>query len=194
VVSAIHSSALDSDVPTVAAPERFTVTASNYELRAADLVDWAIAGSPATSHIGPWVLNDQFTLDVAAYAVVGYFDDGDQQFTWGTCDTVLSVGATRYLVWVEPSALDLATGFAAWRLGVPMGWTLYDTQLVTWRLLVSGVELAPASDVWGDDDDSASSDDDDSAGGPDLGIPSECLPGDDDDSASSDDDDSAGGP
>ena len=193
VVSAIHYSVFDEDVPNVSAPERFTTAASNYELRAEDLIDWNIAGSPATSHIGPWDPDADVTVDVALYYVVGYFDDGDQSFTWGTCDTLLTAGATRFLLWVEPSTLDLTSGFWAWLVDVPMGWTLYDTQLETWRLLISGIELASIGDVWGDDDDSAASDDDDSADGPDLGIPEECLPGDDDDSAASDDDDSAGG-
>ncbi len=187
VVSAMHFSALDEDTPTVMDPERFTIPASNYELRAADLVDWNIAGTPPAAHIGPWPEAD-FDVDVALYWVFAYYDDGDQQFIPGTCDTPLAAGATRFLLWVEPSTLDLPTGFYAWLMDVPMGWSLFDTQLETFRLLVSGIELGPWDDVVGDDDDSAGDDDD--SGGPDLGIPEECLPGDDDDSAGDDDDSS----
>ena len=182
VISAIHSSALDGDTPTVPDFERYTVPASNYELRAADLIDWQISGSPPAGHISPWGDDEAFQVDAAHYVVLGYYDDGDQELTLGTCDTPLALGAPRFLLWVEPSTLDLPTGFFAWLMGVPMGWTLFDTELNTWRLLISGIELAPFAEVVGDDDDSAAGDDDDSAG-PDLGIPEECLPGDDDDSA-----------
>ena len=183
VVSAIHASALDTNTPTVPDFERYTVSASNYELRAEDLVDWQITGTPPANHLAPWGEDSGFDVDVAMYLVVGYYDDGDQELSIGTCDTLLAAGATRFLLWVEPSTLDLPTGFYAWLMDVPMGWTLFDTQLETFRLLASGIELGAWDEVIGDDDDSAASDDDDDSAGPDLGIPDECLPGDDDDSA-----------
>jgi hypothetical protein len=120
-------------------------------------------------------------LQGALYEAVVYFDDGDSAYTPSSCDTLLAAGVQRTLLWMEPSTLSLSEAFALQRAGHPLGWSLFDESLDTWRPFAVGIDLLPSA--LGDDDDSASDDDAPQ-------IPPDCL-GDDDDSAG-DDDDSAG--
>ena len=89
---------------------------------------------------------------------------------------------------MEPSTLNLEEAFSLQRSGQPLGWSLFNETLDTWRPFAVGLDLSLSG--LGDDDDSAG-DDDDSAGAADtVEVSPDCL-GDDDDSAG-DDDDSAG--
>ena len=197
VVAALHTSAIGGG-PIVEDAVLFTHEASNGELRGAELLlDWPLSGAPPADHLEE--LDGGLGVLSAFYIVFGWYDDGDEVFTGGTCDTILTFGSPRLLMYIDPSTLSPVSAFRAWQYGVPMGWSLFDQDQETWRLLAAGVELVSVADLdEGDDDDSAADDDDSAAddddsaegGGLDGEIPPECLPGDDDDSAPDDDDDS----
>ena len=193
VVIGLHSSMLGG-IP-VEDPQMFSMPVSNGELRGAELlVDWPVSGAPPAHHLSE--MDGGLGALSAFYLVVGYYDDGDEVLTIGTCDTLLSFGSPRLLMWVDPGSLTLAAGFRAQAYDVPIGWSLFDQALNTWRLLAAGMNLVTITELGsGDDDDSAGDDDDSSGSGPgfDGVIPAECVPGDDDDSAA-DDDDSASTP
>ena len=174
----------------------FAVAASNDEANSSALLSWPVEGAPSNGHIallpahvvaaaGSSGVASAAELSGALYRGVAYFDDGDQVFTAGGCDTLLALDEGRFLVWLEPSSLSLDTAYRLQRGGQSLGWSLFDESLDAWRPFAVGLDLMAHS--VGDDDDSAG-DDDDSAGDDDDSaahnsqIPAECL-GDDDDSA-----------
>ena len=191
VVAAWHWTAF-TDTP-VTNYEQFVTAASNEAAPGGTLLGWTVEGEPPSAHIGvlPPPVGEEaepeggeatVALQGALYEAVVYFDDGDSAYTPSSCDTLLAAGNQRTLLWMEPSTLRLSEAFALQRAGQPLGWSLYDEPLDTWRPLAVGIDLLP----------SPLGDDDDSAGGDAAEIPPDCL-GDDDDSAG-DDDDSADAP
>ncbi len=197
VVSAWHHNVSTGDLDSNV--ELFVTPASNDASQGAQLLSWSVEGAPPSTHIAvlPSPVGDQvgvpgggasLELQGALYRSVVYFDDGDQVFGAGGCDTLLAVGEGRPLVWLDPAALTLDVAYLLQRHGQTIGWSLFDESLGAWRPFAVGVDLTQVTA--GDDDDSAG-DDDDSAGDDDDSadssnpIPDDCL-GDDDDSAADD--------
>ncbi len=182
VLGAFHTSIFGEGTP-VDDYLLFPQAMGNFELRGDLLLEWAIDGPPPAGHLG---LLEGFGVTGAIYLALGWYDDGDLDYSGGGCDIPLVAGYPEILMYVDPSSLTLTTAFQAQIFGFPMGWTLFDQELTAPRLFASGIQLEDLSVLdggGGDDDDSAGDDDDDRAGDDDDSA------GDDDDGDDDDDDD-----